>query len=124
MIARCIETERPVAHYMERANHLLRQVVTQLKVIGELPREDAEIALGDVLAFDPDIALDAITSQLSLHRQCLAKVEKACLASESGRSERYGLTGPCCLELVATSHQVLDAARGVLWAVKTFGFAD
>jgi hypothetical protein len=124
MIARCIETERPVAPYMERANHLLCQVVRQMKVIGELPRLEAEIALGDLLAFDPDIALDEVSSHISLHRQCLQRLEKECLALESSRSERYDLTGPCCLELVAKSHQVLDAARGVLWAVKTFGFAD
>jgi hypothetical protein len=124
MLARCIEAERSAAPYLERANHLLRQVVAQVRTVSDLPREEAESALGEMLAFDPDLAIDQVIRHLSWHRQCLKRLESDCLASESGLSERYDLTGPRCLELVATSHQVLEYARGVLWAVKTFGLVD
>lgn len=124
MLSRCLDADRPIAPYLERANHLLRQVVGQLRIVSELPREEAESLLGEMLAFDPDLALDQVMRHMERHGQCLKLLERECLASTSRLAERYDLTAPGCLELVATSHQVLDYARGVLWAVQTFGLVD
>lgn len=124
MLDRCLEAGRTTAPYLERANHLLRQLVAQMRTAGNLPREEADSVLGDMLSFDPDLAIDQIVSHLTLHKRCLKRLEAECLASEASLSERYDLTGPRCLELVATSHQVLEYARGVVWAVKTFGLVD
>jgi hypothetical protein len=123
MLQRSLEAERSAALYLERANHLLRQLVSQMRIVSELPREEAEGILGELLSFDHDMAVDLVVNALGQHRQCLRRLESDCLASESD-SPRYDLTGPNCLEVVATSHQVLDYARGVLWAVKTFGLVD
>jgi hypothetical protein len=123
MLHGCMESGRSAAPYLERANHLLKQLVSQMRIVSELPREEAESILGELLSFDHDLAVDQVVHQLTIHRQCLRRLEADCLASE-GTSARYDLTGPNCLEMVATSHQVLDYARGVLWAVKTFGLVD
>lgn len=123
MLNGCMDTGRSSAPYLERANHLLKQLVSQMRIVSELPREEAESILGELLSFDHDLAVDQVVNQLNLHRQCLRRFEADCLASEA-TGARYDLTGPNCLEMVATSHQVLDYARGVLWAVKTFGLVD
>ena len=123
MLHRCLQTERASALYLERANHLLKQLVSQMRLASQLPREEAESLLGELVSFDHDLAVDLLLSQLSLHRQCLQQLEADCLASESP-SERFDLTGPACLAAVAESHQVLDYARGVLWAVKAYGLVD
>lgn len=123
MLERCMAAERSSAPYLERANHLLRQLVSQMRIVSELPRDEAEGLLGDLLSFDHDLAVDQVVIHLQVHRACLHRFEADCLASE-GTSARFDLTGPNCLEAVATSHQVLDYARGVLWAVKTFGLVD
>ena len=123
MLHRCMEAERSSAPYLERANHLLKQLVSQMRIASELPRDEADVLLGELLSFDHDLAVDQVVRHLNLHHQCLRRFEADCLASE-GTSARFDLTGPNCLEAVATSHQVLDYARGVLWAVKTFGLVD
>lgn len=123
MLDRCMAAERSSAPYLERANHLLKQLVSQMRLVSELPRDEAEGMLGDLLSFDHDLAVDQVINHLQLHRQCLRRFEADCLASE-GQSARFDLTGPNCLEAVATSHQVLDYARGVLWAVRAFGLVD
>ena len=123
MLHGCMEADRSSAPYLERANHLLKQLVSQMRIVSELPREEAEGILGELLSFDHDLAVDQVVNALALHRQCLHRFEADCLASE-GTGPRFDLTGPNCLEAVATSHQVLDYARGVLWAVKAFGLVD
>ncbi|HEY9722414.1 MAG TPA: hypothetical protein V6D47_10385 [Oscillatoriaceae cyanobacterium] len=124
MLDRCLEAGRTAAPYVERATHLLQRLAAEMRSAGNLPREEADFVLGEAIAFDPDLAVGHVSSHLALHQRCLKRLERECLAAESRLSERYDLTGPRCLELVAGSHQVLDYARGVIWAAETFGIVD
>ncbi len=124
MVTRCLDVGRPPAPYLERASHLLRQLVVAVRGVAYLPLDEAQAKLGDMLSFDPDLAIDLLHRHMGAHRACLQRLEAECLAAGGERLARYDLSGPQCVEIAANAHHLLDDARGVLWAVNTFGWSD